>query len=389
MDGRWRERAGHYSRRMTARTEPPFRADHVGSLLRPPALLDARARRAAGELDADGLREVEDEAIRDAVRMQEAVGLRSATDGEFRRQSWHMDFIYQLGGIRAATDEKLKVHFTNADGDMDFEAPALKVVDKVTLDETIFADAFTALQGMVTTATPKLTIPSPSMVHYRGGPAALDPGVYPDVDAFWEDLIAAYREEIARLGALGCTYLQLDDTSLAYLNDPAQRAELTERGDDAEHLHLRYIRTLNAVLAGRPEGMRITTHMCRGNFRSAWAAEGSYDFVAEALFGELDVDGFFMEFDDERSGGFEPLRFLRPGTCVVLGLVTTKRGELESKDDLKRRVDEAARFAPLDQLCLSPQCGFSSTVEGNVLTYDDEVAKLRLIVETAAEIWSD
>jgi 5-methyltetrahydropteroyltriglutamate--homocysteine methyltransferase len=374
---------------MTARTAPPFRADHVGSLLRPRALLDARARRAAGELDADGLREIEDDAIRDAVRMQEAVGLRSATDGEFRRQSWHMDFIYQLGGVQAATDELLKVHFTNAQGDMDFEAPALKVVDKVTLDHTIFAEAFTALQGMVTTATPKLTIPSPSMVHYRGGPAALDPDVYPDVEAFWEDLVAAYREEIARLGALGCTYLQLDDTSLAYLNDPAQRAELTERGDDAEHLHLRYIRTMNAVLAGRPDGMNVTTHMCRGNFRSAWAAEGSYDFVAEALFGELDVDGFFMEFDDDRSGGFEPLRFLRPGKCVVLGLVTTKRGELESKDDLKRRVDAAAKYAPLDQLCLSPQCGFSSTVEGNVLTYDDEVAKLELIVETAAEIWGD
>jgi 5-methyltetrahydropteroyltriglutamate--homocysteine methyltransferase len=374
---------------MTGRTVPPFRADHVGSLLRPRALLDARARRAAGDLDAEGLREIEDDAIRDAVRMQEAVGLRSATDGEFRRQSWHMDFIYQLGGIRAAADEKLKVHFTNAKGDLDFEAPALKVVDKVTLDQTIFAEAFTALQGMVTTATPKLTIPSPSMVHYRGGPAALDPDVYPDVEAFWDDLVAAYREEIARLGALGCTYLQLDDTSLAYLNDPAQRAELAERGDDAEHLHLRYIRTLNAVLAGRPEGMRITTHMCRGNFRSAWAAEGSYDFVAEALFGDLDVDGFFMEFDDDRSGGFEPLRFLRPGKCVVLGLVTTKQGRLESKDDLKRRVDEAAKYAPLEQLCLSPQCGFSSTVEGNVLTYDDEVAKLELIVETAAEIWGD
>ena len=374
---------------MTARTSPPFRADHVGSLLRPAALLDARARFAAGQLPADELRALEDAAIRDAVKMQEGVGLRSATDGEFRRQSWHMDFIYQLGGIEAAADEKLKVHFMNADGDLEFESAALKVVDKVSLDTTIFGDAFTALLGMVTTATPKLTIPSPSMVHYRGGPAALDPDVYADIEQFWDDLVAAYREELARLGALGCTYLQLDDTSLAYLNDPAQRAELAQRGDDAEHLHLRYIRTLNAVLAGRPDGMRVTTHMCRGNFRSSWAAEGSYDFVAEALFGELDVDGFFMEFDDERSGGFEPLRFLGPGKCVVLGLVTTKRGELESKDDLKRRVDAAAEYAPLDQLCLSPQCGFSSTVEGNVLTYDDQVAKLALIVETAAEIWGD
>jgi 5-methyltetrahydropteroyltriglutamate--homocysteine methyltransferase len=374
---------------MTARTSPPFRADHVGSLLRPSSLLRSRDQFANGEIPPEELRAVEDAAIRDVVKMQEDVGLCSATDGEFRRQSWHMDFIYQLGGIRAAADEKLTVHFTNADGDLEFEAAALKVFDKVRLDHTIFGDAFTALQGMVTTAVPKLTIPSPSMVHYRGGPAALDPAVYSDVEQFWDDLVAAYREEIVRLAALGCTYLQLDDTSLAYLNDPAQRAEIAARGDDAEHLHLRYIRTLNAVLDGKPEGMRVTTHMCRGNFRSSWAAEGSYDFVAEALFGELGVDGFFMEFDDERSGGFEPLRFVPPGKCVVLGLVTTKRGELESKDDLKRRVDGAAKYVPLDQLCLSPQCGFSSTVEGNVLTYDDEVAKLALIVETAAEIWGE
>jgi methionine synthase II (cobalamin-independent) len=372
---------------MSARTSPPFRADHVGSLLRPQALLQARDQLASGQISSDELRAAEDVAIRDVVKMQEDVGLRAATDGEFRRQSWHMDFIYQLGGIRAAADEKLKVHFTNADGELEFEAAALKVFDKVRLDHTIFGDAFTALQGMVSSTVPKLTIPSPSMVHYRGGPAALDPAVYADVEQFWEDLVVAYREEIARLGALGCTYLQLDDTSLAYLNDPAQRAEIAARGDDAEHLHLRYIRTLNAVLDGKPEDMRVTTHMCRGNFRSSWAAEGGYDFVAEALFGELGVDGFFMEFDDERSGGFEPLRFVPPEKCVVLGLVTTKRGQLESKDDLKRRVDRAAKYMPLEQLCLSPQCGFSSTVEGNVLTYDDEVAKLSLIVETAGEIW--
>jgi 5-methyltetrahydropteroyltriglutamate--homocysteine methyltransferase len=234
---------------------------------------------------------------------------------------------------------------------------------------------------------PKLTIPSPNMVHYRGGPAALDPAVYPDIEEFWTDLAAAYAEEVRRLAELGCTYLQLDDTSLAYLNDPQQRAEIASRGEDAEHMHLRYIRQVNAAVAGRPDGMAVTTHLCRGNFRSSWAAEGGYDYVAEALFGELAVDGFFLEFDDERSGTFEPLRFVPAGKMVVLGLVTTKRGELESKDTLKRRIDEAAKYVPLDQLCLSGQCGFSSTVEGNELTIDEEIAKLRLIVETAREVW--
>ena len=225
------------------------------------------------------------------------------------------------------------------------------------------------------------------MVHYRGGAAAIDPDVYPDVEDFWNDLSAAYAEEIRRLGELGCTYLQLDDTSLAYLNDPAQRQMISERGEDAEHQHLRYIKQINAALAGRPEGMSITTHSCRGNFQSYWAAEGGYDFVAEALFGELNVDGFFLEYDDVRSGGFEPLRFVPKGKMVVLGLVTTKRGALETKDQLKRRIDEASQFVPLDQICLSPQCGFSSTVEGNSITFDDEVAKLRLVVETANEVW--
>jgi 5-methyltetrahydropteroyltriglutamate--homocysteine methyltransferase len=236
---------------------------------------------------------------------------------------------------------------------------------------------------------PKLTIPSPNMVHYRGGPASVDSAVYPDMEGFWADLSAAYADEVQRLGALGCTYLQFDDTSLAYLNDPAQRAEISERGEDADHMHLRYIKQINDAVKDKPAGMAITTHMCRGNFRSSWVASGGYDFVAEALFSELDVDGFFLEYDDERSGGFEPLRFVPPGKMVVLGLVTTKRPELESKDDLKRRIDEAAKYVPLDQICLSGQCGFSSTSEGNALTYDEQVAKLRLIVETAREIWGD
>ncbi|MFG1962237.1 5-methyltetrahydropteroyltriglutamate--homocysteine S-methyltransferase [Nonomuraea sp. NPDC049028] len=364
------------------RTSPPFRADHVGSLLRPPALLSARE-----SLTGEALREVEDEAIREVVRRQEELGLQAATDGEFRRASWHMDFIYQLGGIGQATGEHITVRFHNEQGDLEYTPAAMRVHDKIRLTEPIFADHFTFLRDTVTTAVPKLTIPSPSMVHYRGGPASIDPEVYPDVEEFWSDLSAAYAEQVRKIGELGCTYLQFDDTSLAYLNDPAQRAELAERGDDAEHMHLRYIKQINIALAAKPEGMAITTHMCRGNFRSSWAASGAYDFVAEALFGELAVDGFFLEFDDERSGGFEPLRYVPAGKMVVLGLVTTKRGELESKDALKRRIDEAAKFIDLDQLCLSPQCGFSSTVEGNVLDADQQFAKLALIAETAREVW--
>src|SRR5215207_4044942 len=369
------------------REHPPFRADHVGSLLRPLALLAAREDHAAGRITAQQLRSIEDDAIGDAARMQREVGLRCATDGEFRRTSWHMDFIYRLGGI-GRSDEQIKVRFHNEQGDLEFTSAALRVHGPVRLTETIFGDDFAYLASVVESGiTPKLTIPSPSMVHYRGGPAAIDAAVYPDHEQFWSDLSAAYAQQVRAVAELGCRYLQLDDTSLAYLNDPAQRAQLTARGDDAEHQHERYIRQINAALAGRPPGLHVTTHMCRGNFRSSWAAEGGYDFVAEALFSELDVDGFFLEYDDERSGGFAPLRFVPPGKQVVLGLVTTKRPELESTDDLKRRIDEAARYVPLEQLCLSPQCGFSSTVEGNVLSYDDQVAKLELVVRTAAEVW--
>jgi 5-methyltetrahydropteroyltriglutamate--homocysteine methyltransferase len=372
---------------MAARTTPPFRADHVGSLLRPPALLRARDDAAAGRIDAEELRAVEDDAIREAVRMQEEVGLPAASDGEFRRTSWHMDFIRELDGVSVA-DGTVTLSFHNEGGEVEFVAPALHVDGRVGLSQTIFGDALSFLQGCVSSATPKLTIPSPSMIHYRGGRAAIDEGVYPDLDDFWSDLTAAYREEVRRLGELGCTYLQLDDTSLAYLNDPQQQRYVASIGGDPERQHVEYIRHLNEALQGRPVGMTVTTHMCRGNFRSSWFAQGGYEHVAEALFGELDVDGFFMEWDDERSGGFEPLRFVPAGAKqVVLGLVTTKRGTLESKDELKRRVEEASRFVSLDQLCLSPQCGFSSTVDGNTLSYDEQVAKLRLVVETAEEIW--
>ncbi len=372
---------------MTLRTSPPFRADHVGSLLRPRRLLQAREDQAAGRIDAAELRAIEDAAIREIVAMQEEVGLRAATDGEFRRASWHMDFIYQLDGITKEAGH-IAVRFFNENGELEFTPAALHVDGPLGVSKTIFGDDFSFLQETVTTAVPKLTIPSPSMVHYRGGKAAIDPRVYPDLGSFWADLTAAYAEEVRRLGELGCTYLQLDDTSLAYLNDPHQREYVASIGGDPDRQHVEYIRHINEALAGRPEGMAVTTHMCRGNFRSSWAASGSYDFVAEALFNELDVDGFFMEWDDERSGGFEPLRFVPPGKQVVLGLVTTKRGELEAKDELKRRIEEASRFVDVEQLCLSPQCGFSSTLEGNELSYEQQVAKLRLIVEVADEVWA-
>jgi 5-methyltetrahydropteroyltriglutamate--homocysteine methyltransferase len=298
-----------------------------------------------------------------------------------------MDFIYQLDGITKEPGE-IKVKFHNEQGDIEFTPAALHVDGKLGVTQTIFGEDFRFLQQTVTSNVPKLTIPSPSMVHYRGGKAAIDPRVYPDLDSFWADLVGAYREQVRRLGELGCTYLQFDDTSLAYMNDPHQRDYIASIGGDPERQHVDYIRHINEALAERPAEMRVTTHSCRGNFRSAWAAEGSWDFVAEALLNALEVDGFFMEWDDERSGGFEPLRFLPKGEkCVVLGLVTTKKGELESKDELKRRIEEAAKYAPLDQLCLSPQCGFSSTVEGNDLTHDDQWRKLMLIVEVAEEVW--
>ena len=368
------------------RDAPPYRADHVGSLLRPRKLLQARQDLSEGRIEAGQLRAMEDEAIRDVVRMQKDVGLQSATDGEFRRSSWHMDFIYAIDGISRAEDD-LKVEFRNAEGTIEFTPAALKIDGRLGLGRTIFGDHFEFLDQVVDGATPKLTIPSPSMVHYRGGAAAIDPEVYPDADDFWRDLTAAYREQVRGVAALGCTYLQFDDTSLAYLNDPRQRKMMEERGEDAEHLHESYIRHINEALQDRPEGLAVTTHMCRGNFRSSWVAEGGYDFVAEALFSQLGVDGFFLEYDDARSGGFEPLRFVPKGKLVVLGLVTTKRGELEAKDELKRRIEEASRYVDVDQLCLSPQCGFSSTVEGNLVTYEQEVDKLRLIVETAREVW--
>jgi 5-methyltetrahydropteroyltriglutamate--homocysteine methyltransferase len=366
--------------------KPPFRADHVGSLLRPPELLQARDRARKHEISAAELRNAEDAAIRTVVKMQEDIGLQGITDGELRRGSWHMDFLYQLGGATKVQDDNLKVQFHNEKGDIEFTPAALRVTGKLKLNKCIFGDDFTYLKS-ITKGTPKLTIPSPSMIHYRGGRAAIDESVYPDLKEFWSDLSQAYADEVAALGKLGCTYLQLDDTSLAYLNDPAQREHMNQIGGSAESQHLVYIDLINAALTKKPAGMTVCTHLCRGNFRSSWVAAGGYDHVADALFGQLNVDGFFLEYDDERSGGFEPLRFVPKGKMVILGLVTSKRGALEDKDALKRRIDEAARYVPLEQICLSPQCGFSSTVDGNSLSVEQQIAKLRLVVDTAHDVW--
>ncbi len=372
---------------MTPRTAPPFRADHVGSLLRPASLKEARDAFSAGLLDAGELRSIEDAAIADAVELQLSAGLRGITDGELRRGSWHMDFIYQLDGV-SRLDASSSFTFHSDEGDVSFTPSAMRVDGRLGLSHTIFGEAFSTLAAIVgDRGLPKLTIPSPSMVHYRGGRPAIDPGVYPEMGAFWSDLETAYRDEVARLGQLGCAYLQFDDISFAYLNDPHQREHVRAVGGDPEHQHEEYIAHLNAAIAARPDGMAVTTHMCRGNFRSSWVAEGGYDHVAEALFNDLAVDGFFMEWDDERSGGFEPLRFVPKSKVVVLGLITTKRSALETKDDIKRRIEEAARYIDVDQLCLSPQCGFSSTLEGNALTAEDQAAKLRLVVEVADEVW--
>ncbi len=373
---------------MPEMSAPPFRADHVGSLLRPAELLRAREEHQQGRISAEALRRVEDTAIRDVVRMQQEIGLQGVTDGEFRRRSWHMDFLYQIGGV-GRTDQTVRLPFKNETGAVEAALGGFRIGGKLRLEETIFGEDFAYLKAVAPAGTtPKLTIPSPSMLHYRGGRAAIDSAVYPDMDQFWDDLAQVYADEIAALHRLGCTYLQLDDTSLAYLNDPAQRAYVTSIGGDGAMQHLTNIKIINAALASKPDGMTVCTHMCRGNFRSSWMAEGGYDHVAEALFGELAVDGFFLEYDDARSGGFEPLRFVPRGKKrVVLGLVTSKRAAVESKDALKRRIDEAAKYVPLEQLCLSPQCGFSSTVEGNALTIEEQNAKLRLVVETAREVW--
>jgi 5-methyltetrahydropteroyltriglutamate--homocysteine methyltransferase len=367
-------------------SSPPFRADHVGSFLRPKALLEARARFDKGEIDRAALRAAEDEAIRQVVKMQQDLGLEGITDGEYRRGSWHMDFLYQFGGVTKER-EAANIRFNNAEGGIEFRPSALRVASKLKYEKCIFGEDFEFLKSVVTKGTPKLTIPSPSMMTYRGGRNIVDQGAYPDMEEFWDDLGSVYADEVEALGKLGVSYLQMDDTSLAYLNDPNQRDYVSSLGMPGAELHLIFIKVFNAALAKRPQGMTVCTHLCRGNFRSSWVASGGYDYVADALFNQLNVDGYFLEFDDDRSGGFEPLRFVPKGKKVVLGLITSKRPELESKDAIKRRLEEASKYVPLEQICLSPQCGFSSTVDGNSLTWEEQTAKLRLVVETAREVW--
>jgi 5-methyltetrahydropteroyltriglutamate--homocysteine methyltransferase len=369
---------------MSLRTKPPFRADHVGSFLRPAELLEAREKKQKGTISAAQLREVEDRAIRDIVKFQEDLGLQGITDGEFRRTYFHIDFLEQIEGVEVRQGAMGRFH--GAKGDVDFAPPVMHVVKKLRHAKPIQVADFDYLKS-VTKKTPKVTIPSPTMLHFRGGRGAISKEAYPDLEGFYADVAAAYREELQQLGNAGCTYVQLDDTNLAYLCDPKMREGARGRGDDPDWLPHRYASLINASIAGRPAGMTVCIHLCRGNFQSAWAAEGGYEPVAEALFRELAVDGYFLEYDDARSGDFAPLRFVPPGKIVVLGLVTTKVGELESKDMLKRRIDEAAKFVPMDQLCLSPQCGFSSTVHGNQIMRDSQAAKLKLVIDTAREVW--
>ena len=369
-----------------SQVNPPFRADHVGSLLRPPALLAARDRYFNGEISADELRSVEDEAIADVISKQEAVGLRSITDGEFRRTYFHIDFLEQLQGVTVSGG--IKVKFRSKEGEVDFAPPRLSVTGKLRHVKDIQQDDFEFVQAH-TNQTPKVTIPSPTMVHFRGGRKAIDIEAYPDLDQFFEDLAQCYREEIDSLYQAGSRYIQMDDTNLAYLCDPQIREDARQRGEDPNELPRTYARLINAVIDGRPDDLTISVHLCRGNFRSAWVAEGSYEPVAEILFNEMNVDAYFLEYDDERSGDFAPLRFVPENKTVVLGLVTTKVGELEPQQELIDRVQEAAQYLSLGNMCLSPQCGFSSTVHGNEITHDDQWRKLELVVNTAREIWGD
>jgi 5-methyltetrahydropteroyltriglutamate--homocysteine methyltransferase len=363
---------------------PPFRADHVGSLLRPRRLLDARARFHKNEMTKDQLRAVEDDAIREVVRKEESIGLGSVTDGEFRRTFFHIDFLQRLQGVAITGGIATKFHTRT--GEIDFAPPRIVVTGKLRHVEDIQRADFEFLKS-VTTRTPKVTIPSPTMVHFRGGRKAIDIQAYPDLDEFFEDLAQCYRDEVNALYAAGCRYIQLDDTNLAYLCDPQLRAQAQERGDDPNQLPHAYAALINAVIDKRPKDLTVAIHLCRGNMQSAWVAEGGYEPVADALFNELHVDACFLEYDDERSGGFAPLRFVPHDKTVVLGLVSTKTPKLESARTLTDRIKEAARYVPLDNLCLSPQCGFASTVQGNEVTEADQWAKLELVVNTARDVW--
>jgi len=371
--------------------KPPYRADHVGSLIRPECLLAAREAFAEDKLDAAALHALEDECILEAVRLQEEAGLQGITDGEFRRRVWYADFLCGFDNVREA-GMMLEVAVAGADGAVNTsKLNGMEITGKVRRSRPIQVPSFEFLKS-VTTRTAKVCVPSPSMMHFRGGRKAIDPVAYPDLDTFWADLTKAYRAEIDDLVARGCRYLQLDDTNLAYLCDPDFRAAVARLGEDPDALPATYCKVINDAIWGLPEDVSVCIHLCRGNARqggvaAGGVARGGYEPVAEALFGSLAVDGYFLEYDDERSGDFSPLRHLPKGKKVVLGLVTTKRRELENPDDLKRRIDEAARVVPVDQLCLSPQCGFSSGVGRKALDIDDERRKLDLVVTTALDVW--
>jgi 5-methyltetrahydropteroyltriglutamate--homocysteine methyltransferase len=367
-----------------SRLNPPFRADQVGSLLRPTRLKEARARFQIGEITKDQLRASEDDAIREVVRKQEAIGLQSITDGEFRRTFFHIDFLQRLEGVAVSGGIASKFH--TRDGEIDFAPPRVTVTGKLRHVQDIQTADFQFLRS-VTTKTPKVTVPSPTMVHFRGGRKGIDITAYPDLDEFFEDLAQAYRDEVASLYAAGCRYIQFDDTNLAYLCDPQLRAQAKERGDDPNELPHAYAALINSVIDRRPADLTVAIHLCRGNMQSAWVAEGGYEPVADALFNELHVDAYFLEYDDTRSGSFEPLRFVPDDKVIVLGLVTTKTPALEPVAEIARRIDEAARFVPLERLCLSPQCGFASTVQGNQITEADQWAKLERILEVTRQVW--
>ena len=363
----------------------PARYDHVGSFLRPAYLLQAREELARGAITPEQLRTVEDRAITEIVQFQQDVGLKSITDGEFRRTYFHIDFLEQLGGVK--TD--IPVTVRKADGTEELAPPVMRVIDKVRHVKNIQRADFEYLKSQVAAGcTPKVSIPSPTMLHFRGGRAGISKEAYPELDPlFYDDVAQAYGEELQSLADAGCTYVQMDDTNLAYLCDEKMREAARQRGDDPNELPHRYAQFVNKVVARKPKGMLLAMHLCRGNFKSTHAAAGNYEPVAEALLKEMDLDAYFLEYDDARSGDFKPLRYLPKGKTVVLGLVTTKFGQMEDKDALKRRIDEAARYAPLEQLALSPQCGFSSTVHGNNIAVQAQRDKLRLVVETAQEVW--
>jgi 5-methyltetrahydropteroyltriglutamate--homocysteine methyltransferase len=368
-------------------TKLPSRADHVGSFLRPKSVLDARDARAAGTIDAAELRAVEDQAIADLVKWQEGLGLEAITDGEFRRVFFHTDFLLQLSGVEETGG--IKKAFHNDKGvDVHFAPPKIVITGKVAHVKPIQRADYAFLAGQVT-KTAKVTIPSPTMLHFRAGRAGIPEDVYPDMQLFYDDVAAAYRDEIADLTQAGCRYIQFDDTNLAYLCDTGHRQDASNRGMDPDSITHEYARLINACFAGAPADMVKAMHLCRGNFRSSWAAEGGYEPVAEVMFNECDIDAFFLEYDDARSGDFAPLRFLPKGKTVVLGLVSTKLGELESKDQIKRRIDEAAKFVAIEQLALSPQCGFASTVHGNDITTEQQAEKIRLVVEVAEDVWGN